>query len=222
MKRNVVATMVIVALLAAFVAPVPKARAEAYCNIYVPSRLTIWGPHQSVDVTYGAGCEQSGTKWAHWQLRSHVTDDVVDHLAYPAQHNFYYFDNVFRLGAFSVEPTGGGDGSGNPITQNMSRIDIRSGSVAYVSATRSGDHHEVTVRTYHYSPHYGRIVPTTRYGVLEFRSAGSTTWQGAALVNTLDGNWTGRTWSPGAREYRMVFPDAASVWGVTSAVIQAD
>ncbi|MGD7705847.1 hypothetical protein [Microlunatus sp. Y2014] len=223
MNRRLAALMTCAALLATLLvaAPAPKAHAQAYCNVYAPSRVSVWSYFQQVNVTYGAGCGLSGTEFAWWSL-VHPSTGQEAVMAYP-DNTWFDFYSFNPTGRYTVRPEGGYDINYDDITQNTSTVEVRLGSVAYISAARSGGYHVITARTYHYSPNYGRIVATgSRTGQVQYRPVGTTTWRAVATITTgSNGHWTGRTWSPGAREYRVVFGDAGTLWSATSATLHA-
>lgn len=205
---------------------VAPAQAAPYCNIYPPSRVAIWGESQTFTYTFGAGCEVSGAAAASWRAAYPDSEEgrYVAEASWERGRDLTGSDTVWqwqRKGRVQWTPVGSDPG----LIQNQAWTTIKFGAVSYIAARRTGGYHEVTARAYHYTPGtvVGGIAPSGgRPGQVQFRTPGSSTWRPVAGVRLeRDGRVIIRTWSPGARYYRVSFGEQPTLFDTISGEVHA-
>lgn len=219
------AAVLLVASLLGFGPPATlPANADAgYCNIYPPGRIALWGPATTLTVRFGEGCARSGADglWSA-DITTTAGKDVLAswHRGDPFSRTYQVSDRTrlaeVQWGAY--RPV-----YGETPQHNEPWTTVKLGAVSYVSVSRSGGYHVVLARGYHYSPTAGRIVPSgNREGQLQYRTSGTAVWRPVTGIRlAANGRATVRTWSPGARDYRVSFGEQPTLFGTVSTAVRA-
>jgi hypothetical protein len=212
-------TSVVVAGPTATAAP-PKPTAGG-CSVAIPSRLSITSPYREIGVWLTANCTAAGTDVAVWEAL-HPTMGSQDGVIFDGTSTSSYelFDFV-DLGRWKWQPRGAFDAEGDPIAQNTPYTDVKVGSWAALSGTRSGQRVTLTASVARYSASYERFIPWAgATGQLQYRIKGTSTWKALAGVraNSAGKYAYSRNWGA-ALEYRVYFPATPYIWNIATPTV---
>lgn len=127
------------------------------------------------------------------------------------------YDSSALPGRYTWRAEGAYDNTFARVFQNEPVTDVRLGSGASVSTSRSGSYVTITTSSsrYAYSTsswvRWGGVTGTIQYW-------GTSGWTNLKYAyQNSNGYYTYRFYAPRARSYRVVFPDTSSIWGSVSA-----
>ncbi|MCE1178823.1 MAG: hypothetical protein LWW86_07290 [Micrococcales bacterium] len=197
-----------------------------YVNLIVPQTVRVAARTVTIPQAVRTDCntDEVGAAWsaAITVAGRGAATDKVDYWTPGMNPIFTCFDPVEvtdqAVGARTYRPSAstypGGSWPGFD-KQNSPTMDVRLGSVSYISAYRNGTKVSVLARSYRWwqSTHaYG--VWMGAQGQIQYRKAGTSTWR--PLKNATIGS-DGRYWysytTAERREYRVVFGSVPYVWG---------
>jgi hypothetical protein len=216
----VIATTSVVAAAPAATAAPPKPAAGG-CSMGVPSRVAITSPYREVTAWLASNCAAAGTVWATWEY-VHPTDGPQEILIFSEETSTTWAVwDLAKLGRWTWRPGGAHDANQESIAQNTTYTDVKVGSWAALTATRSGQRVTLTTSVARYSSTYERCIPWAgATGQLQYRIKGSTAWKALAGVKANSaGRYTySRNWGA-ALEYRVYFPATAYIWNVATPTV---
>jgi hypothetical protein len=219
--RTKVASAVAMAALtlASSIGAAAPAHAAGTCSLLIPSKVRIATPYQAVTGRLASDCVSSGTVSADWSAY-HPTEGLTDYLWFTNEATseiWDVYDWMITPARYSWRPTGAHDGNYDDVSQNQPVTDVRVGSGAAISTSRSGSYVTITTSSsrYAYSTsgwvRWGGITGTIQYW-------GVSGWTNMKYAyQSSSGYYTYRFYAPSARSYRVVFPDTSTIWGSVSA-----
>ena len=133
--------------------------------------------------------------------------------------DYYTFDPMGRM---TWRPGGAYDSYSNTLSQNSPVSEVRLGSWAGLTATRSGSAVTLNVRAVRYWVSGDKNIPfTSAAGTIQYRGLGTTTWKSLKYVSTnSSGAYAYKYTSSAARDYRVVLNGTSSIWNATSATLR--
>lgn len=207
----------VASLLSVSVVSATPAQAAGTCSLVVPSKVRIASPYQAVTARLSSDCSVSNTAYASWEAY-HPTQGWNDILVFDGQSSDIWgvYDWGVTPSRYTWRPSLAQDYDYNDVAQNQPTTDVRLGSGAAITTTRSGNY--VTVKTsssrYAYS-----LSKWVRWGGVRglIQYYGPSGWTNLKYAyQDANGYFTYRLYAPKARSYRVVFPDADSIWGSIS------
>ena len=200
----------------------PHSASYGSCSLVVPTAVRVVRPGTAVPVRLTGGCalHADSSTVAGWYIGT--SDEPVDYIS---------FDNTNRSSweVYSFTPLGTrtwlGDGAYDSssdkeggYTQNSPRTTVKVGSWAGLSTTRKGNSVTLDTRVVRYATAYDEnIVWAGESGVIQYRAPGATSWTSLKNVRTGSRGTASYTYTSSAtRDYRVVYGEAAYVWGATS------
>jgi hypothetical protein len=191
------------------------------CSLSVPSRVAIVSPFRSITVRLMPNCAAAGTISATWD-GIHPTQGPQEFLWFDESATEYWdLYDWDALGRWTWRPSGAHDGNYDDVAQNTAYSDIKIGSWAGLTATRSGQRVTLNASVARYATSYDRYIPWAgAAGQLQYRIKGTSTWRALAGVRTNSaGKYTySRNWGA-ALEYRVYFPATAYIWNVATPTV---
>jgi hypothetical protein len=216
----VIATAGLVAAAPAAAAAPPKPTAGG-CSVAIPSKIAITSPYREVPAWLTANCTAAGTDVALWEAL-HPTQGSQGGIIFDGETTTTYeLYDVVDLGRWKWQPRGAFDAESDPIVQNTPYTDVKVGSWASLTGTRSGAKVTLTTSVARYSSSYERYIPWAgATGQLQYRIKGTTAWKALAGVKAnASGKYTyTRNWGA-ALEYRVYFPATAYIWNVATPTV---
>jgi hypothetical protein len=202
-------------------AAAPPKPAAGGCSLVIPSRVAIASPYRGITASLASNCAAAGTVYASWDAY-HPTAGLQTVLIFDGTNrdvwNLYDFE---PLGRWTWRPSLAYDANYDEVAQNTTYTDIKFGSWAGLTATRSGQRVTLSTSIAWYSPSYRRYIPWSgAAGQLQYRVKGSTTWHALAGVraNSAGKHTYSRNWGA-ALEYRVYFPGTAYIWNVATPTV---
>jgi hypothetical protein len=218
MRKLAAAVVTTLTTLAAVVVATP-ARAAGTCSLIVPAKVSLSTPYRGITARLGSDCFAAGVTYASW-YGYHPTQGLQDIVVFDGTGTTIWdLYDYHVLSRRDWRPSTAHDSNYNDVTQNRPVADIRVGSAAAISSSRSGGRVTVRVSVARYSPSLNRAVPWggTR-GTVQWRSSPSATWRNLRSVYPDKNGRASFAYAAPVRQYRVVFPDASLIWGTTSGV----
>lgn len=184
--------------------------------------MVISTPYRAITLRLDSNCAAAGTSYAAWDAY-HATGGW-QHIA--------IFDNTSsdvwdlydweQLGRWTWRPGGAWDHSYNDVWQNQPYSDIKIGSWAGVTPTRSGAKVTLNVSAARYAVSLRKFVPSAAaVGQLQYKAPGATKWIALKSVKTSStGKYTYAYTSTAIRDYRVYFPATNVIWNAASATVR--
>jgi hypothetical protein len=188
------------------------------CTLVAPTKLAITTPYKAVTLRLGADCAANSVDYASWDLY-HPTQgwngitifdgtstdiwDVYDWDLKPGSRYSWRAGNAWDVGS-------------NDVAQNQPYTDIKLGSKASLATSRYSKYVTLKTTTSRYSTStQGYVRWGSVRGTIQYYGAKGWTNLRYAYQNT-SGYSAYTVYAPTARSYRVVFPNATTVWGSTS------
>ncbi|AKU17595.1 hypothetical protein VV02_19995 [Luteipulveratus mongoliensis] len=190
------------------------------CYLVVPATARVVQPYSPIAIRLTGGCAISDRPNAAWTVGP---DDRA--------YDFAYFDHA-RTGTWNLfvdTPLGKRTWKGNfaytydetaQYTQNAPVTTVKVGSWAGLSTSRSGSKVTINTRTVRYSTSYQQpIAWAGATGWIQFKAKGASTWKTIKNVTTnSSGTYAYSYTNSGTGDYRVVYAEAAYIWGATSPI----
>ncbi|MCE1177886.1 MAG: hypothetical protein LWW86_02465 [Micrococcales bacterium] len=219
MKKSRLSAAVTAVLAAAPLAlSAAPASAAGSCNLYAPSRVSIVSPYREIRVSFSSGCASATD--AYWTAL-HPSQGYQTAVFYPDDYYFALYDFDDR-GTWRWNPEGAWGYNDQELTQNMPYTDIRLGSRADISATRSGSKVSFYTRTQRYAYSVSAFVAyrPNPVALLQRQKPGTTTWSSIKYLYPDSAGVYRYSYSYSTRaNYRVLVRDAAGIWGSNSRTI---
>lgn len=206
---------------AGLVAGAPSASAAQSCTLSAPSRVSVWHSYTGVPLRASGPCT-TGSGWGAWDL-IHPTQGeqdvaIFDHTATDTW-DYYSFESMGRM---TWRPSDAWDSNYNTLSQNTAVTEVRLGSWAGLTASRSGSAVTLKVRAVRYWVSGDKNIPfTSAKGTIQYRTPGTTTWKSLKYVLTnSSGTYQYKYTSSAARDYRVVLSGTSSIWNANSATVR--
>ncbi|WP_328993847.1 hypothetical protein OG394_05705 [Kribbella sp. NBC_01245] len=199
------------------------APAAGRCSLVPPTRLVISAPYRAVTLRVGSDCVAGGWDNAGW-TSYHPTRGVQE-VAYFFRTSTTMVMDLYDyadLGRWTWRPNGAYDTNNLPMTQNSPYSDVKVGSWAGLTASRSGSKVTLNVSAARYATSLNKFIPyTAAIGQLQYKAPGATTWIALKSVKTTStGKYTYAYTSAAARDYRVYFPATGLIWNAASTTIR--
>jgi hypothetical protein len=216
--RAAAATILTVIPVAA-VNPQP-ATAAGQCSLVVPARVAVTAPYRGVPVSLGADCAAANVVYANWS-GYHPTRGISDIVIFDETTTGVWdlYDNqpLWRRDWRGFAS----DAEWNTVAANSPATDIRVGSWAGIGATRVGGRVTVRIRSVRYAYTLDRYIGWAgSRGTVQWRQSAAKPWTNLKWVYPGRSGDASFSYNAPVREYRVVFPNLASIWGATSGFVR--
>ncbi|MBO1755276.1 hypothetical protein [Allobranchiibius sp. CTAmp26] len=209
------------AVSAGLMAGAPTASAAQSCTLSAPARVSVWHSYTGVPLRASGACT-IGSGWGAWDL-IHPTQGSQDTAFFDGTAtdtwDYYTFEPMGRM---TWRPSDAYDSYSNMLSQNAPVSEVRLGSWAGLTATRSGSAVTLNVRAVRYWVSGDKNIPfTSAAGTIQYRAPGTTAWKSLKYVSTnSSGAYQYRYASSAARDYRVVLNGTSSIWNAASATVR--
>ncbi|MDQ2852584.1 MAG: hypothetical protein M3Y49_17990 [Actinomycetota bacterium] len=191
------------------------------CSLIVPSAVRVVSSGRAVPVRLTGGCTLHPDVYSGWYVGSY--DDPADYIFFGGVNRTSWQLFAFTpLGTRTWTPDAASDVDDHVYSQNSPQTTVKVGSWAGLWTSRKGSKVTVNTRTVRYSTARDVNIPwTSTTGIIQYRPAGGSAWSNLKQVTTNSAGNASYTYTSSAkRDYRVVYGEAAYVWGATSPTSQ--
>ena len=188
------------------------------CSIVAPKTLSINSRYKAVTLKLGSDCVNSGVDYASWDLY-HPTQGFNDMAIFDGTTSdlwdVYDWDLV-PGSRYTWRASDAWDYGYNDIAQNNAYTDVKLGSYATLTTSRSGSYVTLYTKTARYSSDSSSFVRwAAPRGTIQYYGTKGWTYLRYAYQNS-SGVSSYKVYAPKGRSYRVVFPSSTVVWGATT------
>ncbi|AKU17596.1 hypothetical protein [Luteipulveratus mongoliensis] len=198
--------------------PEPGVPVIGSCSLIAPATARVVQPFLPVAARVTGGCAINDQPVAGWSIGPEGNES-----------DFIFFDGARSTSWDLWDDTPLGtrtwrddfaytnDGTAQ-YTQNNPVTTVKVGSWAGVSTSRSGSKVTINTRIVRYSTSYQQpIAWAGATGVIQFKASGTSTWKSIKNVSTTSaGTYAYSYTNSGTGDYRVLYNEAAYIWGATS------
>ncbi len=191
------------------------------CNLVAPTTARVIKGNSSLPVSVTGGCALHPMDFAVWELSGAVQDSEVA------------FDTVFFIGSYrttwdtsNLSPLGtrawvgygAADTNDHEYSQNAPKTTTKVGSWAGLQTKRSGNKITLDSRAVRFATSLDYNIPWAGQGAtIQYRTVGSSIWTNLKLATTDSRGAISYSYTTTAtRDYRVIYNEAAYIWGATS------
>lgn len=190
------------------------------CSLVVPSAVRVVRSGTAVPVRLSGGCTLRPDVLAGWYIGDY--EDPSDYIFFGEASSGYWQVFAFTpLGVRTWIPDAAVDTDDHLYLQNSPRTTVKVGSWAGAWTSRKGANVTINTQVRRYSTGSDVIFPwASEIGVIQSRPAGGTSWTNLKQVKTNSSGRASYTFTSSTkRDYRVVYNEAAYIWGATSPTV---
>jgi hypothetical protein len=210
--------VLLAAAIAAGVASASPASASGSCSIVAPKTLSITSRYKAVTLKLGSDCVNNYVDYASWDLY-HPTQGLGGIAIFDGTTSEIWdvYDWDLTPGSRYTWRAGNAwDWDYNDVAQNNAYTDVKLGSYATLTTSRSGSYVTLYTKTARYSSDSSSFVRwAAPRGTIQYYGANGWTYLRYAYQNS-SGVSSYKVYAPKGRSYRVVFPSSTIVWGATT------
>lgn len=188
------------------------------CNLVAPATARITTFYTEIPVQVSGDCaSQAGLKaiWYTGPSLNYSTDAVT--IESPQSPTWYLYSDA-QLGTRTWKGWAAIDGNNQVYVQNAPVTTVKVASYAGLHTSRAGGKTTINTRVIRYATSLDENIPYAgETGVIQYRPVGGTAWSGLKnVVANSQGLYSYTYTTSQVREYRVVYNEAAYIWGTTS------
>ncbi len=188
------------------------------CKLLVPRTARVVQDLYEVPVSVTGGCALHPGPTAIWYVGRNIEDSTDGIFFDGAKRSTWdlYYDTP--LGTRTWTGLGAIDDNDNEYSQDAPKTTVKVGSWAGLQTKRSGNKITLNSRAVRYATSLDYNIPWAgQGGVIQYRTVGSSIWTNLKLFTTNSAGATSYSYTTTAkRDYRVLYNEAAYIWGATS------